>query len=276
MLIYEGKFSEARRIYNNVVTVSTRMRQDLLESEAKSHQLELANAKVEADKKVMLILVISSFILMSLIVILLSWFYRLKALSAEIKLKENIAMDLHDEVGTMITKTIFLTQHILTSNPNADPRLQQIVDQSRQVNASFRDAIWSADTRTAELQNLVDRIAETGNQVTEGTPFGFYFYRTEDLPKRQLRPLEKRNIMLIVREALHNVIKHSNVNRIDISVLAQKNRVVFTIIDNGTMIEKDENKFGMGHRSMRRRALKMGADIYMGPGPDGYMVRLIV
>jgi signal transduction histidine kinase len=82
--------------------------------------------------------------------------------------------------------------------------------------------------------------------------------------------------MLIVREALHNAIKHSNGNRIDVSVLAQKNRVVFTIVDNGTMIEKDENKYGMGQHSMRRRALKMGADIYMGPGPDGYMVRLIV
>jgi signal transduction histidine kinase len=276
MLIYEGKFSEARRIYNNVVTVSTRMRQDLLESEAKSHQLELANAKVESDKKVMLILVVSSLLLMSLLYILLRWFYRLKALRAEIKLKENIAMDLHDEVGTMITKTIFLTQNILNSNPSSDPRLQQIVEQSRQVNASFRDAIWSTDTRTDELQNLIDRIAETGNQMTEGTPYGFYFHRHEKLPKRQLKPMEKRNVMLIVREALLNAVKHSQGNRIDVSILLQDDKLIFTIIDNGNVMTNDENRYGMGQHSMRQRALKMGADIYIGPAPDGYMVRLVV
>ncbi len=276
MLIYEGKFSEARRIYNNVVTVSTRMRQDLLESEAKSHQLELANEKVKADKKMMIIVVISSMLMISLVFILLRWFYRLKALRAEIKLKESIAMDLHDEVGTMITKTIFLTQHILSSNPNSDPRLQQIIEQSRQVNASFRDAIWSTDTRTDELQNLMDRIAETGNQVTEGTAYGFYFHRLDTLPKRQLRPLEKRNIMLIVREALHNVVKHSNGNRIDLSIIPQHDSLVITIIDNGALQEHEDKKYGMGQHSMRQRALKMGADIYIGPVSDGYMVRLIV
>ena len=276
MLIYEGKFAEARRIYNNVVTVSTRMRQDLLESEAKSHQLVLANEKVKSDKKVMIIVVISSLLMISLVFILLRWFYRLKSLRAEIKLKENIAMDLHDEVGTMITKTIFLTQNILSSNPESDPRLQQIVEQSRQVNASFRDAIWSTDTRTDELQNLIDRIAETGNQVTEGTSYGFYFHRHDKLPKRQLMPLEKRNIMLIVREALHNAVKHSNGNRIDLSIVPKNDHLVFTIIDNGTLEQQDENKYGMGQHSMRQRAMKLGADIYIGPAPDGYMVRLIV
>lgn len=276
MLIYDAKFHEARGIYNNVVSVSTRMRQDLIESEEKGHQLELANAKVKADQKLMTIVVISSLLMMSLIFILLRWFYRLKSLRAEIKLKENIAMDLHDEVGTMITKTIFLTQNILSSTPDADPRLQQIVEQSRQVNASFRDAIWSTDTRTDELQNLVDRMAETGHQATEGTSCSFYFHRHEGLPKRQLKPLEKRNIMLIVREALHNAVKHSKGNRIDMSVLPQDDRLVFTIIDNGTEVNHDENHYGMGQHSMRLRAAKMGAEIFIGPATDGYVVRLIV
>lgn len=276
MLIYEGKFHEARGIYNNVVSVSTRMRQDLIESEEKGHKLDLVNAKVKADRKIMTIIVIASLLMISLIFILLRWFYRLKSLRAEIKLKENIAMDLHDEVGTMITKTIFLTQNILNSNPDSDPRLQQIVEQSRQVNASFRDAIWSTDTRTDELQNLVDRIAETGHHATEGTSCTFYFHRHERLPKRQLKPLEKRNIMLIVREALHNVLKHSNGNRIDMSVVPQDDRLVFTIIDNGTEVNQDENRYGMGQHSMRQRAAKMGADIFIGPASDGYVVRLIV
>lgn len=276
MLIYEGEFQEARSIYNNVVLVSTHMRQELISSETKGYQLELANEKVKADKKIIIILVISGVLMISLVFILLRWFYRLKSLRAEIKLKENIAMDLHDEVGTMITKTIFLTQHILSSNPDSDPRLQLIVEQSRQINASFRDAIWSTDTRTDELHNLIDRIAETGNQLTEGTPYGFYYHRLDVLPKRQLKPLEKRNIMLIVREALHNAVKHSNGNRIELSIIPQQERLVITIIDNGTPQPQDENKYGMGLHSMRQRALKMGADIYIGPASDGYMVRLIV
>jgi signal transduction histidine kinase len=276
MLIYDGKFHDARKIYNNVVSVSTRMRQELIESEQKSYQLELANAKVKADRKIMLIMVISSLVLMSLLYLLLRWFYRLKALKAEIALKEGIAMDLHDEVGTMLTKTIFLAQNILNSDEINDPRLKQIVEQSRQVNASFRDAIWSADTRTDALLNLVDRINDAGHQITEGTPFIFYFHRNQDLKKRRLKAVEKRNIMLMVREAMHNAIKHSNGNRIDLSIVPEGEKLIFTIADNGTENNQEHNKYGMGLYSMRQRAEKMRAEIFIGSTSDGFVVRFIV
>lgn len=276
MLIYDGNFFEARKIYNNVVRVSTRMRQDLIESEQKTYQLELANAKVKSDRNIIIILVVSSIVLMSLLYLLLRWFYRLKALRAEITLKEGIAMDLHDEVGTMLTKTIFLAQNILNTDEVNDPRLRQIVEQSRQVNASFRDAIWSADTRTDELLNLVDRINDAGHQITEGTPFNFYFHRHPNLVKRKLKAVEKRNIMLMVREAMHNAIKHSNGNRIDMSIVPEGEKLVFTIADNGTERTPRENNYGMGLHSMRQRAQKMKAEIFIGATTDGFVVRFII
>jgi signal transduction histidine kinase len=276
MLMSQGKFQEARNIYNDVVSVSTRLRQDLIMSKQKDLQIALSNAREKSARFIMIIIFISSVLLIFFLYMLMRWYYRIKSLRSEIKLKESISMDLHDEIGTSITRTIFIAQQILAEQPNADPRISRIMEQSRQVNTSFRDAIWSTDTRTDELQNLIDRIAENGNQVTEGANFGFFFHRHEALPTRQLKPTEKRNIMLIIREALHNAVKHSNGNRIDISIIPKDERLVFTITDNGSEEVANENSYGMGHHSMRQRALKIGADIFIGPVPDGYMVRLIV
>jgi signal transduction histidine kinase len=276
MLISQGEFVEAQSIFNEVVTVSTRMRQNLIDMKQKDYQLALARAIQEADEDLHLVYAVSSILLMSMILLYLRRHYRIKALRQEIALKEGMAMDLHDEVGTAITKTIFYTQDMLSSEENPDPRLRQILESSLQINASFRDALWSVDRRTDDLVNLVDRVIEAAQQATEGTCFTLHVRKAPDLPKRMMKAHEKRNVLLIVRETLHNVIKHSNGDSVEISMFPDGSRIVFQIIDNGTTCTAAKLSYGIGHHSMRQRAKKMSGDIQMGPQSEGYAVRLSI
>jgi signal transduction histidine kinase len=276
MLISQGEFVEAQSIFNEVVTVSTRMRQNLIDMKQKDYQLALARAIQEADRNLHIVYAVSSGLLMLMLYLYLRRHYRLKALRHEIALKEGMAMDLHDEVGTAITKTIFHTQDMLSSEQKPDPRLRQILESSLQINASFRDALWSADRRTDDLVNLVDRIIETSQQATEGAPFTLVVKKAPGLPKRMMKAHEKRNVLLIIRETLHNVIKHSNGDSIEISIFPEGAKVVFQIIDNGSSSVAEKLVYGLGQHSMRQRAKKMNGDIHIGPQAEGYAVRLAI
>jgi signal transduction histidine kinase len=274
MLITQGRFQEAQEIFNDVVGASTRMRQDLIEMGQKDHQLALARAMHEADRNRQIGYVVATALLMGMFFLFLLRHLRLQALRREVQLKQEMAMDLHDEMGTAITQNIMHLQGILASAASPDPRLRQILVNSVQMNASFRDAVWSADRRTDDLVDILDRIVEAGHKALEGSRFTLQVSKAPNLPRRSMNANEKRNIMLIVREALHNVIRHSDGDRVEVSVFSEAGRLVIRILDNGAPGRFDPDKYGMGLHSMRQRAEKMRADIGIGPAPGGFAVRL--
>ena len=77
------------------------------------------------------------------------------------------------------------------------------------------------------------------------------------------------NIYYIVHEALHNAVKHSNAKNIRIYSTKQNGRVLFEIQDDGTGIDDQRNRQGMGLRIMRYRARRIGAKLTITNRPNG-------
>jgi len=92
-------------------------------------------------------------------------------------LRKEISNELHDSVGTAVTKSILLSESIQRETGSKDSRLQQIIDYGKQVNASFRDVLWSMETSNDHILNLFDRINEIGNTSVENTSFEFVILR---------------------------------------------------------------------------------------------------
>jgi ligand-binding sensor domain-containing protein len=200
--------------------------------------------------------------------------FRLNNYKKYLAFRVELANELHDTVGTAVTKSIYAAEGLLQDHGIKDIRLQQIVDNGRQVNAAFRDALWSADERTDSLDNLVDRIIEIGHSSTEGSRFSFHFHKQPGISLINLSLKQKRNILMIVREGFHNALKHSSGDSINLFLKMEAGKVQIEISDNGQNNNKEIEETGMGIRSMKQRALKMNASIDFSADSNGFYIKL--
>jgi ligand-binding sensor domain-containing protein len=200
--------------------------------------------------------------------------FRLNNYKKYLAFRVELANELHDTVGTAVTKSVYAAEGLLQDHGIKDIRLQQIVDNGRQVNAAFRDALWSADERTDSLDNLVDRIIEIGHSSTEGSRFSFHFHKQPGISLINLSLKQKRNILMIVREGVHNVLKHSSGDSINIFLKMEAVKVQIEISDNGQNNNKEIEETGIGIRSMKQRALKMNALIDFSADSNGFYIKL--
>jgi len=88
---------------------------------------------------------------------------------------------------------------------------------------------------------------------------------SEKIPAVSITPEFRRNLYLIFKEALNNIIKHSEANEVEINILVEANSLIFSIQDNGVgFTENFKNssmKLHMGIENMKKRALFLDGEL---------------
>jgi two-component system sensor histidine kinase DesK len=75
-----------------------------------------------------------------------------------------------------------------------------------------------------------------------------------------INPEIKRNLLLILKESLTNILKHSHATEVIVSMQAGKSKIELNIRDNGKGITtENQNGFGNGINNMRKRSESMNA-----------------
>ncbi len=190
--------------------------------------------------------------------------------------RKEISNELHDSVGTAVTKSILVAQSIQRETGSVDIRLQQIIDYSKQVNSSFRDVLWSLEQSNDQILNLFDRINEIANTAVENTPFEFVMKRHEVNENYTLTTRQKRELLMVTREAIHNVLKHSNGNTIVFEFKTLAEKLNLHISDNGKNENEDLRFSGMGLESIKMRVSKIGGKVSFKKRKDGFDIDINV
>ena len=217
-------------------------------------------------------------VLMILLVILIGYAIHLNRVNNFKKLlllRKEISNELHDSVGTAVTKSILVAETIQRESGFQDNRLQQIIDYSKQVNSSFRDVLWSLEQSNDQILNLFDRISEIGNAAVENTPFEFVIIH-HDVDDYTLTIRQKRELLMVTREAIHNVLKHSNGNMIVFEFRKVDGKLNLHIHDNGKNEDEDIQFSGMGLESIKMRIRKIGGKVSFTKRKDGFYIDINV
>lgn len=97
-----------------------------------------------------------------------------------------------------------------------------------------------------------------------------------DAARVALSPLERRNLFLLAKEALHNVVKHARAGNVAITVSHRGRRLRVTISDDGVGLSgAPASSDGRGLASMSARAASLGGDFRL-EAPGGGGTRLVV
>ena len=214
--------------------------------------------------------------------------YRLARLLELERVRTRIAADLHDDIGAGLSRMAILSEVIKRLPGGADggkatPMLTEIGDSARGLLASMREIVWAIDPQRDGLDNLASQIREFASDLLEAQGIKWEFRVPEEINKIKLGPEQRRQLLLIFKEALHNIERHSGCSNVHLSIALLHRRLTAEIRDDGrgfvppAIQASSANGRGNGLPNMRRRAAQLGGhlDIRSAPG-EGTCLELTI
>jgi hypothetical protein len=169
----------------------------------KDQKVIIINAKVPFYYEINFYIFLALLILISGIGII---YYIIKSRKIEIKIKDQIAMDLHDEVGTVLTRMLFISK----SNKKLELQHDEIKKGIIEALFSIRTSITALSNTNTTLENLIYDTKELLHKELSNTSIEFLINEEKGFSSINLKPELYRDCKLIIFEATTNMIKYSN------------------------------------------------------------------
>ncbi len=196
--------------------------------------------------------------------------------------RARIAQDLHDDLGSSLTRLSLLSGLIKADKNNPEQveahagKLAQSADQTVRA---LEEIVWAVRPGSDSLQSLADYIAHFANELFDGNATHCRLDLPHDLPALPLPPDMRHNIFLIVKEALTNALKHAGAREVQVHAKVSGPTLEILVQDDGkgfdpaSLVEGLRNGLG----NMRRRAETIGGKLEWQSAPDcGTTVKLSV
>jgi signal transduction histidine kinase len=178
--------------------------------------------------------------------------------------RARISQDMHDDVGASLTRISILSDLAKSKNEVTDETKQwlgQISDTSRDVMEEMSQIIWALNPKNDTLEGLIAYIRRFAYEYLELTNINCTFDLPEILPNKPLTVEVRRNVYLVVRESLHNVVKHSGAAKVWISMKMNEHGFKIDLKDDGAGFDPGNLEFpGNGLINMRKRMKDIGGD----------------
>ena len=183
------------------------------------------------------------------------------------KVRSRIATDLHDDIGASLTQIAILSEvaQAQSRGNGASQPLAKISDVSNELVGTMSDIVWSINPAKDHLSDLAQRMRRFASDVLSAKNIRVHF----SVPDAEIKISTnlRRDVFLIFKESINNIIKHSNATIVSIDLEISGDELELKISDNGTgfdiKYEAETNKYkdgGNGILSMQKRALEMNGD----------------
>ena len=202
--------------------------------------------------------------------------YNLNKKLAMERMRTQIASDLHDEVGSMLSGLAMQSELLQAdSNPINSSRFQNIADLSRNVVGKMRDLVWSIDSRSDTAQDLLDKMYEKLATLLGPKDIAYRIEIGDLSLGKHLSVNIRQQLYLIFNEALTNIVRHSNANEVIVNIGNVGANFVMSIKDNGSNIDTQKKSTGMGLNNLKMRAKKINAICELDTA-DGFEIKIVM
>ena len=177
--------------------------------------------------------------------------------------RTRIAMEMHDDLGSGLTVIRYLAGG-LSTNPLSliKENALKIETSAKQLVDNMNDIIWTIKSDNNSLPDILGYIRKQVAEMLDNVGIDYQF----DFPKHPadiiMKNEQKRNLLLISKEAVHNVIKHSGATRVTIIVSQNEKYLQLSFSDNGKGFSNNAtNYFGNGLKNIQQRVKQIGGNI---------------
>lgn len=191
------------------------------------------------------------------------------------KVRENIAKDFHDEMGNKLARINVLSDYLIKDDnlslSKLKANLKGIKEDSDTLFKETRDFMFSLNTNSDYLEEVVTYISDFGEDFFAS--FNIDFYIEKDINKNYKLPYYwNRQIILIFKELMTNVAKHSKATETHFTIHQDENTLIMVLKDNGQGFDIDTLNKKRGIKNILQRADKIGASIFFNNKKDFFEV----
>lgn len=182
------------------------------------------------------------------------YLYRIKQIKVQQQIRRGIANDLHDDLGSSLTSIKIFT-HLAIAEKQNSTYLTEIETLITQTAAGLRDMLWVLEDSRDNLGDVMDRIKKFAIPLANANKVTLHCRVDEAISTHSVSKTEKRNLLLIAKEALNNSFKYSQCSNIQILFNAGNgNKFRVTIADDGVGFDTTKEGSGYGLNNLKYRA----------------------
>jgi signal transduction histidine kinase len=228
-----------------------------LRNETRLLNLEVQQAKQQNQVINTRLYLLLSFLILGIAAFLL-YRYRTNQKFQIVQLQNKISQDLHDDVGSSLSSMqVYSTvaEQLMESQPaKAREMLKKINVQSGALMENIGDIIWSMKTEKEQLVQLNAKIKNFVSDVLSAANINYVINIEEGSEALIKNITARKNILLIIKGAINNVVKYSNASHVSVSIKKIDEHICVQVADNGKGFAQPPNSIkGQGFTNMQIR-----------------------
>lgn len=193
---------------------------------------------------------------------------RLRRLLEIERTRTRIATDLHDDIGSNLTKISIMSEVARRlEGEKQGELLNAIADISRSSVSSMSDIVWAINPQKDSFLELVRRMRALAEDVPEQKDVRVEFRAPETFGEIKLDADVRRNVFLIFKETLNNIVRHANASTVTIELEILHRELRLTVADDGPGFDAERETEGNGLPNMKRRAALLGGELKIRTAP---------
>jgi signal transduction histidine kinase len=200
----------------------------------------------------------------------MEWLERQHAVEKE---RTRIAKDIHDDLGSRLTRMMLLGQR--TQEDIANPEklatyAEKIIESAVKTMQTMDEIVWAVDPKKDTLDGLIGYINQYAREFLEETQIKCRLEMPTKVSSLVIPAEVRHELFLVLKEALNNAVKHARTSEVHLSLIEVSGVITIIVEDNGcgfdcTKTSGGENRNGLDN--MRNRIEKLGGDFSLSTAP---------
>lgn len=191
------------------------------------------------------------------------------------KERGRIAKDIHDDLGSSLTRIMMLGERVeegLDKREDISTHIGKIVSSARHTVQSLDEIVWAVNPENDTLNGLLEYIGHYADEFFENTDVHCRLGLPVEMPPFSLPAETRHNLFLFVKEALNNALKHAGASEVSVEVVVVENGSVQIVVkDNGRGFDLQTSngaRKGNGLENMRKRIENLGGQFQIISAPN--------
>jgi len=172
-------------------------------------------------------------------------------------MRNNISQDLHDDIGASLSNINILNE-LARRNINQPEKSKEYLatasEDIQRISESLSDIVWNINPQYDDLQNLFIRMKRYAADMLDGKNINGQFDFPASVANISLSMTQRRDLYLIFKEAVNNLVKYSEAKNATIKVETGNNSIHLLVKDDGKGFDRNTTKMGNGLQNMEQRA----------------------
>jgi ligand-binding sensor domain-containing protein/signal transduction histidine kinase len=187
--------------------------------------------------------------------------------------RARIARDIHDQVGASLTQLSLLGELVESDKyhpEEVEGHARQIEATALETTRALDEIVWTVNPSNDTLDGLITYVCKYAQEYLALAQLRYRLEVPPQLPNIPISPELRHNVFLAAKEAVNNIVKHSDAKAAWLRLRLEPGRFTLEIEDNGRGLSPGATEKGRnGLRNMRKRLEDVGGEFVIGPGAEG-------